>query len=215
MQLNDVNSTAPAAPMFAFSKAAATAPVKPKPDLVSFLQQLGYQQYAVPLACAGFPSMPELSLINAPALKKCGVLDGLALRIVDALKKRKACPSPPARTGPGAADFMHHRKKRMGEARSLSFVCCATFMLVNHPEPPRKQQQPSTAHQETPATIHSPPRNTSNHPQPTKKQQQPSTAPQETPATIHSPPRNNSNHPEPTRKHQEPSKAHEEMIVTI
>ena len=36
------------------------------------------------------------SLITVPALKKCGVLDGHALRIVDALKKPKARPSPPA-----------------------------------------------------------------------------------------------------------------------
>ena len=54
--------TAPAAPIFEFSKAAANAPVKPKPEFVSFLQHFGYQQYAVPLACAGFASMPELSL---------------------------------------------------------------------------------------------------------------------------------------------------------
>ena len=66
--------------------------------------------------------MPELSLINAPALKKCGVLDGHALRILDALKKWKPLPSAPASTGAdtgaGAADFMRHRKKRIAKAHS-------------------------------------------------------------------------------------------------
>ena len=58
--------------------------------------------------------MKELCLINASNLKKCRILDGHALRILDALKKR---PTPaPAPTGGDAADFMRHRKKRMAEA---------------------------------------------------------------------------------------------------
>ena len=104
------------APIFAATKAAAGAVVKPKADLVNFLQQLGYSQYAVPLAAAGFACMKELTLINMAALKKCGVLDGHALRIVDALKKKPA-PSAPV-TGSSAPDFMKLRKKRLAQARS-------------------------------------------------------------------------------------------------
>ena len=47
---------------------------------------------------------------------------------MDALKKQKARPSPPAIAGPRPADIVHHRKKRMGKARSLSFICCAIFI---------------------------------------------------------------------------------------
>ena len=57
------------APIFAAAKAAAGAVVKPKADLVNFLQQLGYSQYAVPLAAAGFACMKELTVINMAALK--------------------------------------------------------------------------------------------------------------------------------------------------
>ena len=57
-------------------------------------------------------------LINVSTFEKCGVLDGHALRILDALKKRKTRPAAPAITGSGAADFMRHRKKRLDKARS-------------------------------------------------------------------------------------------------
>ena len=52
--------------------------------------------------------MKELTLINMAALKKCGVLDGHALRIVDALKKKPAPSAPVA--GSSASDFMKLRK---------------------------------------------------------------------------------------------------------
>ena len=56
--------------------------------------------------------MKELTLINMAALKKGGVLDGHALRIVDALKKK-----PAQVTGSSASHFMM-RKKRLAQARS-------------------------------------------------------------------------------------------------
>ena len=56
------------------------------------------------------------TLINMAPLKKCGVLDGHALRIVDALKKKPA-PSAPI-TGSSASDFMKLRKKWLAQARS-------------------------------------------------------------------------------------------------
>ena len=104
------------APIFAAAKAAAGAVVKPKADLVNFLQQLGYSQHAVPLAAAGFACMKELTLINNAALKKCGVLDGHALGIVDALKKKPAPSAPIA--GSAAPDFMKLHKKRLAQAYS-------------------------------------------------------------------------------------------------
>ena len=57
-----------------------------------------------------------LATLIMAALKKCGVLDGHALRIVDALKKKPA-PSAPV-TGSSASDFMKLRKKRLAQARS-------------------------------------------------------------------------------------------------
>ena len=111
------NSAAPAAPILEFSKAAATAPLKPKPELVSFLHQVGDQKYALPLACVEFASMPELSLINVPAPKNCGVLDGHALRIVVALKKRKARPSPPAICNCWTWGSRFHASSRSGSVK--------------------------------------------------------------------------------------------------
>ena len=61
---------------------ARSASVKPKIDVVQFLQQLGYPQYTVPLASCGFARMKELCLINAFGLKKCGILDGHALQML-------------------------------------------------------------------------------------------------------------------------------------
>ena len=140
---------------------------------------------------------------------------GWPLRIADALKKQKTRPSPPAITGAGVPDFMHHRKKRMGIARSLSFICCAIFMPVNHPEPTRKQHQPSRVHQKISETIQSPRRITSNHPEPTRTQHQPSRVHQEISETIQSPRRITSNHPEPTRTQHQPSRVHQEISETI
>ena len=57
------------APVLAAAKAAASAVVKPKADVVNLLQQLGYSQYAVPLAAAGFACMKELALIDMAALE--------------------------------------------------------------------------------------------------------------------------------------------------
>ena len=93
--------------------------------------------------------------------------------------------------------------------------CCVIFVLVIHPEPTRKYQEPSRAHQEVPGTIHSPPGNTRNHREPTRKYQEPSRAHQEIPGTIQSPPGNTKSHPEPTKKYQEPSRAHQEITGTI
>ena len=59
-------------------------------DVLAFLGTLGYQQYATPLARAGFASMAELALITSKSLKACKVLDGHALRTLDELKKRCA-----------------------------------------------------------------------------------------------------------------------------
>ena len=90
----------------------------------------------------------------------------------------------------------------------------------NHPEPTRKYQEPSRAHQEIPGTIQSAPGNQ----EPSRAHQEipgtiqsppgnqePSRAHQEIPGTIQSPPGNTRNHPEPTRKYQEPSRAHQEI----
>ena len=77
---------------------------------------LGYQQYARPLARAGFASMAELALITSKSLKACKVLDGHALRIVDELKKRRALgvlpPKKPSKRPADISSFMDLCKKR-------------------------------------------------------------------------------------------------------
>ena len=78
-------------------------------NVVLFLKTLGYQQYAGPLAEAGFTSMAELSLITAKALKDANVLEGHSLRILDHLKKRRALGVAPKAV---PADFMAKRKAR-------------------------------------------------------------------------------------------------------
>ena len=60
--------------------------------------------------------MKELTLINMAALEKCGVLDGHALRIVDALKQKQAPSAPVA--GSAAPDVMKLRKQRLAQTRS-------------------------------------------------------------------------------------------------
>ena len=57
---------------------------------ILFLKNLGSQQYAGPLAAAGFTSMAELSLITAKALKAANILEGYSLPIPNHLKKRRA-----------------------------------------------------------------------------------------------------------------------------
>jgi len=61
---------------------AALVPLMWCNDVVQFLQQLGYPQYAVPLASSGFAGMQEPCLINSSGLQECGILDGHALRIL-------------------------------------------------------------------------------------------------------------------------------------
>ena len=92
------------------SKVASPA-VKMVPDanVGLFLKNLGYQQYAGPLAEAGFTSMAELSLITAKALKAANVLEGHSLRILDHLKKRRALGVVPKAI---PADFIAKRKAR-------------------------------------------------------------------------------------------------------
>ena len=62
----------------------------------------GHQQYAGPLAEAGFTSMAELSLITAKALKAANVLE-------DHLKKCRALGVAPKEV---RADFLAKRKAR-------------------------------------------------------------------------------------------------------
>ena len=122
-----------------------------------------------------------------------------ALRIVDALKKRKARPSPLTITGPGAADFMHGRilpvKQPLGVAilscvfwySALATLWCERKLFVTYLLCNLHAGEPSRAHQETTATIisgtmQSPPGNDGDHVQ----------AHQEIAGTICSPARNNS-----------------------
>ena len=83
-----------AAPIFAATKAAASGTIMPRADDVQFLRGLGYEQYGATLASAGFSTMPELALATATNLRRLKVLDGHALRILDALK-RIPRPLPP------------------------------------------------------------------------------------------------------------------------
>ena len=90
--------------------ASPVVKLTPDANVVLFLKNLGYQQYAGPLAEAGFTSMAELSLITAKALKDANVLEGHSLRILDHLKKRRALGVAPKAV---PADFMAKRKARV------------------------------------------------------------------------------------------------------
>ena len=60
-------------------------------DVVQFLQQLGYPEYAIPLTASGFACMKHMYLICLAVLKKSGIVDGHALRSMDAPKRNPTC----------------------------------------------------------------------------------------------------------------------------
>ena len=59
-------------------------------DVVAFLGTVGYKYYGPALPRAGFISMTELAVITPKSSKGCKVLEGHALRTIDALEKRRA-----------------------------------------------------------------------------------------------------------------------------
>ena len=110
--------------------------------------------------------MPQLSLINAGAFKKCGVLDGHALRILNALKKEK---DRPVKQSLGvvfsSCVFWYSALATLWcDKKSFGFFAVQPSCVVNHAMMANEITRTIRSHNERLATIHNPPRNNNNHP---------------------------------------------------